>query len=69
MGGLSSLVDRSIHISIKGIEKDIVFLGIPGVHEVALRSTVKEDWSIDDFVVCWGFAFDRECNDKSHSIV
>ena len=74
MGDLSSLVDRSIHISrdnrvLEGIEKDIVFLGIPGVHEVALRSTVKEDWSVNDFVVCWGFAFDRECNDKSHSIV
>ena len=48
MGDLSSLVDGSIHISrdyrvLKGIEKDIVFLDILGVHEVALCSTVKED--------------------------
>ena len=73
MGDLSSLVDGSVHISrdygvFNGIEKDIVFLGVSGVHEVALCSTVKEDWRVDDFVVCWGFAFDGECNDESHSI-
>ena len=74
MGDLSSLVDGSIHISrdngvLEGVEKDVVFLGIPGVHKVALCSTVEKDWSVDDFVVCWGFAFDGKCDDESHSIV
>ena len=58
MGDLSCLVDRSIHISrnnrvTEGVEMDIVLLGISGVHENAFCSTVKEDWSVDDFVACW----------------
>ena len=72
MGDFSGLINGSIHISrdyrvFEGVEKDNVFLGILGMHEVALCSTVKKDWSIDDFVVCWGFAFDGECNNESHS--
>ena len=74
MGDFSSLVDGSVHILrdywvFKGVEKDVMFLGILGVHEVALCSTVKKDWGVDDFVVCWGFAFNGECNNESHSIV
>ena len=41
---------------IEGVEKDVVFLGILGVHEIAFCCTVKEGWSVNDFVVCWGFA-------------
>ena len=59
MGDLSGLVDGSVHIArdyqvFEGIEEDVAFLGISGVHKVALCSTVKKDWSVDDFVVCWG---------------
>ena len=37
----------------EGVEMDIVLLCVSGVHEVAFRSTVKKDWSINDFVACW----------------
>ena len=58
MGDLSCLIDRSIHISrddrvAEGVEEDIVLLGILGVHEIAFCSTVKKDWSVNDFVACW----------------
>ena len=74
VGDGPGLVDGSIHVSgddriVEGIKEDFVFLGVLRVHEVSLCSTVKKDWSIDDFVVYCGFTFDWEGDNESHSIV